>query len=269
MKRTLLLIAITSFVCSGCFWNKEHKPTQRGKDIFDCWHHSTNTVVADAALAFDLNCWIVASDSMRQVIENEAFPSTRIRTNDSLTYHLYVNGELEYLINTNGTLLTDDNALWSITVNHDSDNDNVMAFYISESRESYTFNISNSDNNHWHISGDSTNIGGVLDWEMYIPNYGGHPLAYYDFEISGSGTFVQLNNATDVTLQYVIASPLVNYPSDHVTNSWNQLYNNNWFHGKAEITAKKPHAEDQNVTATMEGSQVKITFKNITETYFL
>ena len=123
MKRYILIFCILSVFCTSCIWergDKDRRPTQRGKEIHECWFSFADYVLnSSVQTAFYFNAWLAADSLERIAIEDQYFPYQRIRVDEDGNYQIYKGEQLIGIINTHQTLLSDIGSAWEVIYRYD------------------------------------------------------------------------------------------------------------------------------------------------------
>ena len=268
MKKTVLLIALLAIIFCSCDDRQyDGKRTERGKDIAETWQNITNVIVTEVVNeTFHLNAWINADDSLRRIIENQYFTSSRVRIDGENLYGIYTNtGTLLMTVNTNGASLSDADANWEI--HHITMQNYAVSSCIFSKNQEVIYNLSNLGNNSWHLSMDSTTAEGTtLDLTVSVP---GETLPYdimvQRFTLEGNGSYEMYANTiytedtrdnTPITLQFNVETALCNNVSTDI---------NSWDSGKVNLKAKWQNFDDINVVVEYFSDVMRITYRGITE----
>lgn len=268
-KYIFILLAITVF--SSCTREERGRPTQRGHEICGAWNSAVNVILAqNVNPAFCLNAWIISDEAERYIIEDRYFPQYKIRQLDATTYCLYSGSEAYYTINTHGTHITDESAVWTVTTHFEYGYGYVDFL---NSHGDRTVNITNLGNDQWSIALDSASFPqSTAHWTLALERFTNHCNIFTEeFTLSGDGVFAFsvgteweiFYEPTDepVMLSYAIERPLKNEANDMNEVTWKD--------GKLDISIS--HSNYENVDVTMEIhalSYFGITYKGVTEIWF-
>ena len=152
MKRYILIFCILSVFCTSCIWergDKDRRPTQRGKEIHECWFSVADYVLnSSMQTAFYLNAWLAADSVERIAIEDQYFPYQRIRIDENGNYQVYKGEQLVGIINTHQTLLSDIGSAWEVSHMDDGELEHKYGFYGG------CMTVNCVENGCWEISSD-------------------------------------------------------------------------------------------------------------------
>ena len=217
MKKIIFILSIVATVCCGC-WKIDGFRYNDHEGIFNSWKYTTQNVLSETVnLAFISNAWINGDDSVRRAVEDEYFPSTRIRHEGGNEYGIYDGTSLLFIINTGGKAIDEDDANWMITKY------NVYSRYVETSPIFYTsskhtrLDIHYAGNNEWHVQLDSATCdGSTSDWTISVPGTE-TPVDLFktQYTLGGTGVYVFEGSAfngeyisSPVTMRYTLTEPL-------------------------------------------------------------
>lgn len=265
MKKYIIIIIAITLVCVGCYREKRGKLTQRGKEIHDSWlMYSQEMIEKTIVPVFQMDAWIGGNDSIRRIIEDNYFPYLRVREEATNEFAFYDGAQKILTVNTNGYALADNGASWLVSINnartYESDYGQIPMFLAYPSQ--WRLFISKTGNQQWNISLDTTrSMGSKCDWKLGLP--ANDTIVYFsqqEFSLAGNGTF---KYAGDVYLRYHIDETL-----QHQGNQYP------WNRGVVSMIARFIDPEtneipidDIHVKAEYTGDGIKITYRNITETW--
>lgn len=267
MKKYILILLAIVTLC-GCNREERRHFTQMGGNICSAWNQAVNAIlVDDVNPAFVLNAWINSDEINRYIIEDQYLPNYKIRQADAETYILYYRAEPYFTINTHGTRITDEGAMWTVT-NHFGYNYTNFP-NIEENRK---VNITNLGNDQWRIALDSATFPqSVANWTLSLERFTNHTSIFAEnFELSGDGAFAfpagqwwqESYGHTDepVMQRYTIEKPMRNQ-----ANSDNKL---KWNLGKLLLTVSHSGYEDVDVVLEiLSESHFGITYRGVTEVW--
>lgn len=267
MKKYIFVI-LAIILISGCTREERGQLTQRGHEICSAWNTAVDAILTDDVNpAFILNTWIISDEAERYIIEDRYLPQYKIRQVDATTYGLYKGAEPYFTINTHGTHITDEGAVWTVT-NHFGYS--YAIFPIVE--EDRTVSITNLGNDQWSIALDSASFPqSVTHWTLSLERFTNHCSIFAEnFTLSGDGTFAfpagkswefEYGETGEPVMQrYTIERPMQNDANDG-----NEL---KWRDGKLALTVS--HSGYENVDVVMEVLayfHYGITYRGVTEVW--
>ena len=218
MKKIAFILGIAAIVCCSC-WKLDHYKYNDPTRIFNSWIYTTQNVLSETVnLAFISNAWINGNDSMRRAVEDEYFPYKRIRHEGGNEYGIYEGTTLQYIINTGGKAIDEDDANWLITKYE------TYYRYVETAPIFYTsgrhtrIDIRRTGNNEWNIQLDSATCdGSTSDWILSVPGTE-TPVNLFETQYTLGGTGVYVFDGTayngdtyvesPVTMRYNLIDPL-------------------------------------------------------------
>lgn len=264
MKRYILIFCILSVFCTSCIWergDKDRRPTQRGKEVHECWFSFADYVLnSSVQTAFYFNAWLAADSLERIAIEDQYFPYQRIRVDEDGNYQIYKGEQLIGIINTHQTLLSDIGSAWEVIYRYD-DLMSKYGFLCSG------MTVSCVENGCWEIASDWLVaqedhyhlLGDTLSWNLRL-TAAATPMKLSEtpYQLEGNGT---------LCLGYAVLNYQIDTPIQQAANQWGRL---DWTGGQVSLTAKMYQREDVEVGAEYIGNgQVRIDYKGIKETWDL
>ena len=264
MKKYIFIFCILSVFFTSCIWergDKDRRPTQRGKEVHECWFSITDFVLnSPVQTAFYFNAWLAADSLERIAIEDQYFPYQRIRVDEDGNYQIYKGEQLIGIINTHQTLLSDIGSAWEVIYRHD-DLMSKYGFLCSG------MTVSCVENGCWEISSDwpvspedyLPVTGDTISWKLRL-TAAATPMKLSEtpYQLAGTGTF---------RLGYAVLNYQIDTPIQQAANQWGRL---DWTGGQVSLTAKMYQREDVEVGAEYIGNgQVRIDYKGIKETWDL
>ena len=267
MKKYIFTFCILSVFFTSCIWergDKDRRPTQRGKEIHECWFNITDYVLkSPVQTAFYLNAWLAADSLGRIEIEDKYFPNERIRVDENGNYLIYKGEQLQKSINTHQTLLSDMGSAWEVLSY--VDDDYLMGKY---GFQYGSLNVSCVEAGCWEITSD-----------LFVsPELESHPMAgdtvSWNLRLTATATPVKLNEsgyklegAGIYWLGYALLNYQIDTPIQQAANEWGAI---DWTGGKVRLTARMEEREDIQVGAEYIGNgQVRIDYKGIKEAWDL
>lgn len=265
MKRYIFIFCILSVFCTSCIWergDKDRRPTQRGKEIHECWFSVADYVLnSSMQTTFYLNAWLAADSVERIAIEDQYFPYQRIRIDENGNYQVYKGEQLVGIINTHQTLLSDIGSAWEVSYMDDGELEHKYGFYVG------CMTVNCVENGCWEISSDwpvspedyLPVTGDTISWKLRL-TAAATPMKLSEtpYQLEGTGTF---------RLGYAVLNYQIDTPIQQAANQWGHL---DWTGGQVSLTAKMYQREDIEVGAEYLGNgQVRIDYKGIKETWDL
>ena len=267
MKKYIFIFCILSVFFTSCIWergDKDRRPTQRGKEIHECWFNITNYVLkSPVQTAFYLNAWLAADSLGRIEIEDKYFPNERIRVDENGNYLIYKGEQLQKSINTHQTLLSDMGSAWEVL---SYDDDHLMGKY---GFLHGSLNVSCVEAGCWEIACDC-----VVYPEEATQLYAAGDTLSWKLRLTAATTPVKLGESA-YQLEglgiYWLGYVLLNYQIDTpIRQAANQRGAIDWTEGKVSMTARMENREDIQVGAEYIGNgQVRIDYKGIKEAWDL
>lgn len=266
-KIALYNILLLAIICNSCVWQEADERgnlTQRGKQIYDAWDNSSQTILNEFVdKAFHFNAWYLADDSMKRIIEDNWFPYYKIRDDGDGAYGLYYGGTLTFSIETNRQNLSDSCASWTIT-RHNFDIETNTHYSYEPVINNVTIHYAN--NMVWNIHIDSTNNSSNFAlWQLrVIGNSIPQAISSADYEFSGQGLFALQNEETiggrngnsPVFLKYTI------------TEIFNHTRGANWESGAVDILLYNEKSETCSVEAVVLNREtLRIHYAGVTENW--
>ena len=267
MKRYILIFCILSVFCTSCIWergDKDRRPTQRGKEIHECWFAITDFVLnSPVQTAFYLNAWLSADSLGRIEIEDKYFSNQRIRVDENGNYLIYKGDVLRTSINTHQTLLSDNGSAWEV-LSYDDDDQLMNKYGFNDGR----LNVRCVGAGCWEIVSDlfiSPELesfpmaGDTVSWNLRL-TAASTPVKLGEsaYQLEGSGIY---------WLGYALLNYQIDTPIQQAANQWGAI---DWTGGKVSLTASMEEREDIQVGAEYIGNgQVRIDYKGIKEDWDL
>ena len=267
MKRIALILTLCAIVCSGCW--KDTITWSKSEQILNSWEYSTKGILEETVnVAFLSNAWINGNDSVRRVIEDNYFPTSRIRHEGGNDYGIYNGTQLVMLINTGGKTIDAVDADWLVTryEYYQTFFDVRPEFFSSQGHT--RLNIRSLGNNEWSVALDSlTCLGSTSYLTLSVPG-DEVPVSLFSkpFTLSGGGTLVfsgsAFNNGnfvqSPVTMLYTLSTPM----QQKVGNV------NTFDNGVVDIVVSKAGEEDRVLHAELQNGNWNILYQG-TETMII
>ena len=265
MKKYIFTFCILSVFFTSCIWergDKDRRPTQRGKEIHECWFSITDFVLnSPVQTAFYLNAWLSADSLDRIEIEDKYFSNQRIRVDEDGNYQIYKGEQWISTINTHQTLLSDMGSSWEVRYLNDDELEQKYGFYLGRMTVSCVENGCWEISSDWPVSPDEylPVTGDTISWKLRL-TAAATPMKLSEtpYQLEGTGTF---------RLGYAVLNYHVDTPIQQAANQWGAI---DWIGGKVSLTARMENREDIQVGAEYIGNgQVRIDYKGIKETWNL
>ncbi|MCK9339009.1 MAG: hypothetical protein PHQ33_01200 [Bacteroidales bacterium] len=249
-KLAFLNILLLLIVCNSCEWQEAEERgnlTQRGKQIYDIWDYSSQSILNDFVdKAFIFNAWYTANDSVKRIIEDQWFPYYKIRNDGNGKYGLYSGTTLDFSFETNLQSLTDSSANWTIT-RHNSYLE--MNTYYSCEPIINSVKINYTNNMEWDIRIDSnSNSNSSALWHLHISgNSVPESISLADYELSGHGVFA-MQNYESIGGRYGNAPTFLEY---EIAENFAHSPGANWERGSVDILLYNEKAESLEIKGTI------------------
>lgn len=250
MKKILFILSICTIVCTSCW--KTGSYVNNAQSIFESWRVATQSVLKqNVHMAFIANAWINGDDSVKRAIEDQYFPTLRLRHDGDNEYGLYRGPQLLMLFNTGGKAIDEPGADWLITQHSIDGIYNPQPAYFNVPGHP-RLNIRNLGGNEWSVVLDSlTCEGSSSDWLISVPGTA-TPIDLFatPFTLSGSGAFFYegsnlYNGSYDpipITMRYNFRTPMRQKVGSFV----------NFDNGKVDIVVSKEAYDDLILSAEVD-----------------
>lgn len=274
--------------------NNVTRKNLKGMEVTSYWSNATKwTLLLGANRGFCFNAWLSATGEDQQQIEDRYFSNCKIRQESDNVWVLMQDNNLKYRIRTNGMLLSESNAEWTI-VEYQPENPAYLHL-VHNYADSVVAVVTNLGNMSWDIRLVMDNV--ISDEELYAhftvtPQNGTIPVSLFSTvcAISGDGCYgfrthiySDSGEKPDEILNYIRFSLSVGTLSGNLAVS---SYDNpaDWtsglltLHVYADANAHEAgspleYYDEENIIADLsvhDGSQyADITMHGITETWFV